>query len=232
MARHRINTTRCDIVKVATRKFLSEGYSATTLKAISDELAISTGNMTFYFPTKEHLLALVVKMLCEFQWCKIRELTEEGASAPLALCLELATVASCCEDDPVARDLFLSAYTHPHTLEIIRKNDCERAPVIFSGYCKGWGEMNFREAELLVSGIEYTTFMSTDSSPELAVRISGAIGSIMMVFGVPEEVWRRKVEKILAMDYRTIGKQLLHEFVEYTASLTEEEIDRFLRSET
>ncbi|MBR6727891.1 MAG: TetR/AcrR family transcriptional regulator [Clostridia bacterium] len=127
MARRRINTTRCDIIKVSTKKFLTEGYSSTTLKMICDELEISKGNMTFYFHTKEHLLALLIKMLCEFQWRKMRELTEEGTSAPLALCLELATVAACCESDRVARDLFLSAYTHPLTLEIIRKNDCERS---------------------------------------------------------------------------------------------------------
>ena len=231
MARRRINTTRCDIIKVSTKRFLSDGYSSTTLKMICDELEISTGNMTFYFSTKEHLLALVIKMLCKFQWHKIRELTEEGTSAPMALCLELATVAACCEEDPVARDLFLSAYTHPLTLEIIRKNDCERAKDVFRQYCTNWKDANFMEAETLVSGIEYATFMNTESSPSLEVRIAGAIGAIMMIYNISEEVWRRKIERVLSMDYRKIGKDLLAEFIEYTASLTEEEIDSFSRDE-
>ena len=230
MARQKINTTRCDIIKVATRRFLTDGYSSTSLKTISDELGISTGNMTFYFPTKEHLLEMVIKMLCDFQWRKIREMTREGKSAILALCLELATVTACCEDSPIARDLFLSAYTHPLTLELIRKNDCERSAVIFSEYCEGWGDINYREAELLVSGIEYTTFMSTGSSPDLDVRISGAIGSVMMIFGVPEEIWRNKVKKVLAMDYRRIAMELLEEFIEYTHSMTEQELDTLYKS--
>ncbi|MBR6727892.1 MAG: hypothetical protein IKM08_06835 [Clostridia bacterium] len=87
------------------------------------------------------------------------------------------------------------------------------------------------EAETLVSGIEYATFMNTESSPSLDIRIAGAIGAIMMVFNVPEEVWRRKIEKVLSMDYRRIGKELLAEFIEYTGSLTEEEIDFFSRAE-
>ena len=225
MARRKINTTRCDIIKVATKKFLTEGYSCTTLKAICDELDISTGNMTFYFPTKEHLLEVVIKMLCDFQWHKMQEFAEEGTSTLLALCLELATMASTCEENPVARDVFLSAYTHPHTLELIRKNDCARAANIFSDYCEGWGEINYKEAELLVSGIEYTTYMNTESSPNLDVRIAGAIGMVMMVFGVPEEIWRKKVDKVLAMDYRKIGREILAEFIEYTDALTEEELD-------
>ena len=225
MVRRKINTTRCDIIKVATEKFLTEGFTATTAKMICDELQISTGNLTFYFPTKEHLLALLIKMLCKFQWNKMRELTEEGTTPMLALCLELATVAACCEDDAVARDLFLSAYTHPLSLEIIRRNDAKRSVEVFSEYCEGWSEMNYMEAETLVSGIEYTTFMNTESSPALDVRVSGAIGAIMMMYGVPEQRWRKKVKKVLAMDYRRIGKELLLEFIQYTASLTEEELD-------
>jgi len=231
MARRKINTTRCEIVKVATKKYLTEGFSATTAKMICDELDISTGNLTFYFPTKEHLLALLIKMLCKFQWNKIKVLTEDGTTPMLALCLELATVAACCEDDPVVRDLFLAAYTHPLSLEIIRKNDARRSVEIFSEYCEGWNEMNYMEAETLVSGIEYTTFMNTDSSPSLDVRVSGAIGAIMMIHGVPEERWRKKVERVLSMDYRKIGRELLLEFIEYTDSLTEEEIDSFVMSE-
>ena len=231
MARRKINTTRCDIIKVATKKYLTEGYSQTTAKMICDELEISTGNLTFYFHTKEHLLALLIKMLCEFQWRKLREMTEEGTSAPLALCLELATMAACCDENAVARDMFLSAYTHPLTLEIIRKNDSERSKEVFAEYCGGWSDVNYYEAEVIVSGIEYATLMDTASSPNLDVRIAGAIGSIMMVYGVPEKIWRKKVEKVLAMDYRKISREILLEFIEYAEGLTEEELDSFSRSE-
>ena len=230
MARRRINTTRCDIIKVATRRYLKDGYSSTTAKMICDELDISTGNMTFYFPTKEHLLEMVIRMLCDFQWRKILELTEEGTSKLLALCLELATITACCDEDDVARDLFISAYTHPHTLEMIRKNDCERSVSIFSEYCEGWGDINYREAETIVSGIEYSTFMKTEMSPSLEVRISGAIASVMMIFGVPEEIWRKKIEKVMAMDYRKIAKNTLAEFIEYANSMTEEELDSLYKS--
>ena len=68
MAKERIAKTKYEIIQVASEFFLENGYSVTSPKAIADELQISTGNITYYFPTKEHLLAVIVEMLCDFQW--------------------------------------------------------------------------------------------------------------------------------------------------------------------
>ena len=174
--RRRVNTTKIEIVQTATRRFLERGYTETSLKAICDELDISTGNLTFYFPTKEHLLALLVKMLCRYQWEMMEHAADEGKTSLMALCLELTAMAASCEESEIAKDFYLSTYTHPMTLDIIRKNDTEKAKQVFGKeYCSTWKDQNFREAELLVSGIEYATMMTTESSAPLDVRIAGVI---------------------------------------------------------
>ena len=61
-------STELDIVRVASRMFLEDGYSKTTIRSIAAELEISPGHLMFYFPTKEHLLAVLVDILCGFQW--------------------------------------------------------------------------------------------------------------------------------------------------------------------
>ena len=43
------------------------------------------------------------------------------------------------------------------------KNDAERSKEVFKDYCPDWTDENFAEAEVLVSGIEYATLMTTDS---------------------------------------------------------------------
>lgn len=50
---------------------------------------MSTGNLTFYFPTMEHLLTELVGLLCKFQWKMLEEEAAEGNSSLLAVCLEL-----------------------------------------------------------------------------------------------------------------------------------------------
>ena len=77
MARRHINTTKYEIIRTGTRLFLEKGYSATTPKLICDELDISTGNLTYYFPTKEHLLAVLADMLCKFQGKMLQSMVQE-----------------------------------------------------------------------------------------------------------------------------------------------------------
>lgn len=222
MAIHRKgNITKYEIIKVASRMFLEDGYSKTTIRAIAAELEISPGHLMFYFPTKDHLLAEVVDMLCDFQWRLIKRVTDEGASQLMAICFELTTMAAACEDSEIARDLYISSYTHPLTLEKIRKNDANRAHEIFGEYCIGWNETQFLEAETLISGIEYSTLMTTESSSPLDVRISGALNALMMIYNVPEEIRKDKINKALSMDYRSMGKLILSEFIKFVNDTTE-----------
>jgi len=226
--RRKNNTTKLEIIQVASRLFLERGYSKTPIKAISDELDISTGHLMFYFPTKEHLLAVLVHMLCDFQWKMMQNKVKEGNTSVMALCLELMTMAAMCEDDEVAKDLYISAYTHPLTLEIIRKNDAQRAKMVFAEYCPDWEHHHFTEAEILVSGIEYTTLMTAGEPVPLDIRIAGALNSILMTYNVPEEIRRMKIGKILAMDYRELGKRVLNEFRHYVEETNEQAFEDLL----
>lgn len=63
-----------------------------SLSTICDELDMSPGNITFYFPTKEHLLAVLVDMMCDFQWRLMEHEANEGYSSVMALCLELTVI--------------------------------------------------------------------------------------------------------------------------------------------
>lgn len=227
MARRRVNTTKHEIVQLATKLFLEIGYSATTPKKICDELDISTGNLTYYFPTKDHLLAVLVEMLCSFQQKLVQDTLEDGKTSLLAVCMELATMAAMSEENEIAKDLFVSAYSSPMCLEIIRKNDAERSKYIYGEFCEGWTEEQFAEAETLVSGIEYATMMITHDCAPLETRITGALNNIMHIYNVPQEIRDLQIQKVLTMDYRDLSRHVLDDFkqfVEQTNELTFEEL--------
>ena len=214
--------TKLEIIQVATKKFIEKGFSNTSIKVISDELNMSTGNITFYFPSKEHLLAELVDMLCEFQWKMMENETSGGKSSIMALALELVALASMCEEDEKAKNFYISAYTSALSLEIIRRNDAKRAKELFSEYCINWTEEQFVEAETLVSGIEYATLMTTGDSAPLNVRIAGAVNTVLRIYNVPEEIIDKTLDKVLVMNYRRIGKRVLKEFKEYVENVTEQ----------
>lgn len=230
MARRRVNTTKNEIVRTATGLFLEKGYSATTPKMICDALDISTGNLTYYFPTKEHLLAVLVEMLCSFQGQTLQSMVqEEGVTSLLAVCLELASMAAVSEESEIAKDLFLSAYSSPMCLELIRKNDTQRAKLIYSEYCPDWSDQQYVEAETLVSGIEYATLMTTNDSAPLEARITGALNNIMMIFNVPEPIRNVKIGKVLSLDYRALGRQVLDNFRHFVDQTNEQIFEALLK---
>ncbi len=218
----RINTTKLEIIRTASHMILENGYSATSVRSICSKLDIGLGHMSFYFPTKEHLLAELTVMLCNFQWKLMKEEADDGVSLLLALCLELMSMASAAEENEIARDLFISSYTSPLTLEIIRKNDAARAKTVFAEYCRDWSDEQFTEAEALVSGIEYATLMTTKTSSSLDVRISGALDTIMLIYNVPPEIRQKKIKKVLSMDYKKIGGRIFKEFKQYINDVNEQ----------
>ena len=214
--------TKTEIVTEASKQFLENGYSNTTISGISKALGMSPGNLTFHYPTKEHLLAELVGMLCDFQWKRMQIEADEGYSSVMALCLELATIAGACDEDEVIKDFFLSTYSSPMCLDIIRKNDTRRAKEVFHQYRPDWTDQDFAEAEALVSGIEFATLMTVGDPIPLEVRIAGALKNILQIYGVPADIRKIKLEKVFSLNYRNLCKQILAEFKEFVAQTNEE----------
>lgn len=225
----RTELTRNEIIRVAANFFLKDGYSKTTFRAMSKALNMSTGNMTFHFPTKEHMLAELVDMLCKFQWELMKMEAKEGYNSIMALCLELPTMASACEQNEVIKDFFLSSYTSSMSIEIIRKNDKKRAKDVFGEYCLKWSDEKYSEAATLVSGIEYATLMTTSTSAPLELRISGALDLILTLYNVPEEIRKQKIAKVLAMDYRALGLQVFENFKKFVDQETQQALLNLFR---
>ena len=221
--------TRSEIVRVAANCFLNDGYTKTTVNSMCKKLNMRPGNMTFHFPTKEHMLAELVEMLCKYQWKMMEDEATDGHSSITAFCLELLTIASACEQDEIAKDFFLSAYQSEMCMEHIRKNDTVRAKEVFKEYCPDWTDEYFAEAESLVSGIEYSTFLTTSDSAPLDVRVAGALRTILSIYNVPKAKRDEKIKKVLSMNYQKLGLNTLRKFREYVDKTTEQAIFDLLK---
>ena len=170
--------TKQVIIKAASELFFENGFSKTTATELCRKANISTGNLTFYFPTKEHILADLVKMMCDFQWKEMEIAANEGRSSLLAYCLDLTTMVTVAEEIPEMQDFFVAAYAHRIPLDIVRANDVEKIKHVFAEYTEGWDDEKFIETESLISGIEYATL-----SKHRAFRIGGAYPS-PVIFGL------------------------------------------------
>ena len=218
------------IIKGASNLFFEIGYSKTTPKAVCEKADVGTGNLTYYFPTKQHLLAVLVQMMIDYQWKEMENAADEGKSSLLAYCLELSTLVAISEEIPEMNDFLVAAYAHPMTIDLIRANDVEKIKKVFGKYTEGWDDERFTEMETIISGIEYATIMKTEHSASVECRLEGALNSIMILMGVPEEIRKAKLKKVLAMDYLAIGRKVYEDFKQYVTETNENALDEFLKN--
>ena len=224
--------TRLQIIRLGLKLFTEEGYTKTSAGRIAKELDISPGNITFYFPTKEHLLAVLTEELCDFEWLMMEQEVSEGKSSMLAYCLELVAIAAICEEDEVARDFYRSLYASPICLKVIREQDAMKCKDIFREYRPDWNDLRWQYTENLVSGIEFATLMTDEQDIPLSIQIEGALSTILGIYGVPDELKAVKIEKALSMDYRALGRRMLKEFREYIDSVNEAALDEAKKRRT
>lgn len=225
----RNSLTKLQIVQVACKQFLEQGYSSTSVKAICSELEMSPGNLTFYYPTKEHLLAVLVDLLCRYQWKLMEEEANDGINSIMAICLELMAMTVICREDEVMRDFYFSTYTSKLSLAVIRRNDTKRAREVFGQFRPDWDEEHFAEAELLVSGIEYATLTEEESKVSPEMRVAGALRVILGIYGVPQEMQERKIARVMAMDHRAVARRIHNDFKAYVAQVNEQALLDLLR---
>ena len=216
--------TRLQIIQLAAKLFIDEGYQNTSIAKLAKILDLSPGNITFYFKSKEQLLAVLVDEQIDFQRLMMEQAANEGTSSLLSYCLELAAMASICEEDDAAKEYFASAYTSDLTLKLIRKSDTEKTKAVFGNYCPNWTQEQWAATENIVSGIEYATIMTKETEISLPVQIERALNSILLLYAVPEDQRRSKIQKVLSMDYRALGRTILADFKQYISEVNEQNL--------
>lgn len=206
-------TRKYDIIKTTSEFFFTVGFSNTSPKMIAEKLNISPGNITYYFPSKEHLLCTIVEMLCDFQWKMFGSLSQKGYGSISAICMEMMTVATGCETSEIARDFFTAVFESEMCRNYLRKNHVERSKHIFAQECAGWTHQQFEMAELMVMGLQHSTVAANDTDIPLEVKIPVALDHVLDIYQVDEEVRKREINKIMNLDYRAISPKVISEFL-------------------
>ena len=118
------------------------------------------------------------------------------------------------------RNIFISAYTHPMPLAVIRENDTKKTQQIFKEFNPDWTDEQYMVMENLYSAIEYGMFSSAGQDGiSLDMRVACGLDAALRLYNVPENLRNQKIEKIIAMDYRSFGKRILSDFKDYITAV-------------
>ena len=226
MARKQKFQTKPEIVKLALHTFLTQGYTESSTKKIANDLGISIGNLAYHFPTKEHLLAELTALLCDYHVIIMEAEVDEGKTSLLAYLLELTSMMAICDENHIAKDLYTSMYRNSLPLKLMREADTQKAKIVFAEFCPDWEDDDFAMTENAVSGIEYASLMEENAEQiPLDKRIVKILTVVMKAYNVPEDIRHQKIQKVLAMDYRRIGRQFVAGFAEYVETINQQVLD-------
>ena len=70
--------------------------------------------------------------------------------------------------------------------------------------------------------------MTREENTPLPLQIEKAMDTILYLFGVPKDLRKAKIEKVLQMDYRAIGQKILKEFPEYVNKINMENVENYV----
>ncbi len=224
-----ITTTKYEIIQVASEFFFGVGYSKTSSNMIAKELGLSTGNISYYFPTKEHLLKVLVEILCDFQMKMIEAQKGIGMDSVASICLETMTVAVACEESEIASDFFTASFESILCRDYLRENHVKRAKKIFAKECSDWTDEQFHQAELLVMGLQYAAIVPTSVDIPVKTRVEGALNQILSIYNVDEVIRKKEIEKVLTKDCRGISKQVREGFIRFVEKTNQNTLEEMIR---
>jgi len=209
-----ISDTEKRILQSAIRLFLENGYSKTTLKAISDDCGEHLGTITHHFRVKEDMLYYLIQALTEFHGGIIDNCLENTKDILFSYSTEIAIQIALCETDRTAWDLYYSAYSQFKTFEFIKNWAAKEHSVLFAQRLPKWRESDFAEKEHIASGIELAVFYAPcDRYFTLERKISLTLDSMMLLYDVTEEERKQTIEKILKLDCVKLGQEMFSKFV-------------------
>ena len=217
MARRNVSTTKVEIVQVGVQLMLEKGYAGTTIKEISEILNISKGNITFYFPTKEHLMLEFTKEIFDFHTRCIERVLQQGYTKLMAYCWEIVAQIALCEDYETMKDIYLSLYSHSSTLEYVKDWVADKNYKLLKDVKPDWTVEKYRMVENVASCIERSAL--TEPCTEnytFRMKVELILDSLLKLYDVAEEKRNEVIDQILHIDYRAIGKSLHQEFIDYT----------------
>ncbi len=216
MARRKTNTTKLEIIQVATKKFLENGFTNTSAKMICEELDISPGNLTFWFHTKEHILLELTKEITSFHLKCIDRVEKSDVSDLFTYCWEVTAQITLCEDNSNIKDIYLAIYSHPMTLDFVKDWTAQKNLNILGKRLSDWDLKRFRRTETVTCCIERSALTEpcTDEYT-LEDKIRLTLTCLLKIYDIKKEEREKVIEEILQSDYKKTGHSLLKQLTKY-----------------
>ena len=212
MAHRENNATQQAIIDSAMKNFLLYGFHKTSAKMICENVGISPGNLTFWYPTKAEMLLEFSKKIMNYHTKFIEYTKNNGAEDIYTYCLEIVVQIVLCEERVNIRDIYYSMYSEPLTLAYLKDWTAEKNLGVLGSYLSDWDLKRFRRAANVTCCIERSALAEpcTDEYT-LEDKIWLTLTCLLKIYDFEKEQREKVIKEILATDYHKIKDGMLEE---------------------
>ena len=216
MAHRENNATQQAIIDSAVRNFLVNGFNKTSAKMICEDVGISPGNLTFWFPAKADILLEFAKKIMSYHTKFIEYNKNKGTEDLFTYCLEIVVQIVLCEERENIRDIYYSMYSEPLTLAYLKDWTAEKNFNILGSYLPDWDLKRFRRAANVTCCIERSALAEPCSEDyTLEDKIHLTLTCLLKIYDFERTEREKVIAKVLATDYQKIKTNMLKQLDEF-----------------
>ena len=201
--------------------FLEKGYTDTTTAEIAKNAEVTESVLFRVFHDKERILFTLVQHVFNEQFHVAGKLTQGQDDPILMYSIETALQFHITNQSEPLRDIYVSAYTLPTTVEYIYQNTAQKLCQLFKGNFPDYEMKDFLEMEYASGGIT-RSFMAQKCDWYFTIerKINRFLETALRMYKVPEEKIAEMQVKVHAVGLDKIAAQLVDSIVERARSGT------------
>ena len=200
----------------ATRLFLEKGFRNTSAKMICEQVGISPGNLTFWFPSKADILLEFTKKIMSYHTKFIEYNKNKKEENLYTYCLEIVVQIALCEEKENIRDIYYSMYSDPLTMSYLKDWTAQKNLDILGPYLSEWDLKRFRRTANVTCCIERSALAEPCTEEyTLDDKIRLTLTCLLKIYDIEKNARDKVIDEILATDFKKIKSNMLKQLDEY-----------------
>lgn len=203
---------RSSVLLAAAKLFLEKGYSNAGVREIADRAGVNVSTMTKYFGAKENILCELVSYVLTGQFEAAERFLAGKTDDPIFYyAAETTLQLYMAEGNEAVRELYATAYSMPHSSELIRRAVTEKlVSRVFRVYLPEMRMKDFYRREIASGGI-IRGYMMVPCSADftMAEKVENFLSSSLRIYQVPEQKISEAIAFVKQFDYPALAKDAI-----------------------
>ena len=211
--------TRMMLLREAAEMFLQNGYSATTIKALSLKTGLPSGSITNLFANKEELVCQLIGIVVDYEYKITESILTEVTDDPLLRYAFAATLQlNMAETSEHMREMYWVTYSLDRCSALIHDMLTVKLEETFRDYLPTLERKDFYEREIATAGI-IRGFMAErcDLYFTMERKVRAFLETNLLIYRVPDEKIAEAIDFVLSYDMKSIGEGAVSGMLSYMA---------------